>query len=113
MSKLSNLNTVIHDLKSDKVKERQQGLDDLRTVFARNEVVLNFDRKGTGEAWLTIFQALFAAVGNERIAYIKKYKSTTSAAVIARRLSDAAAVVRYMVERRVERMNKAVERSLL
>src|ERR1700722_4646415 len=113
MSNTSNLNSVLHDLKSEKVKERQRGIATLRTVFTDDQLVLNFDKKGTGEAWLAVFQALYATVGLEKTTYTKyTTKSAGSGAAAERRLSDAAATVRWLTERSVQRMNKAVVRSL-
>jgi ataxia telangiectasia mutated family protein len=115
MNKPYNLNAVLHDLKSEKVKERQQGLEALHSVFSRDEVIHSFDKKGTGEAWLTVFQALFTTIGNEKVAYTKKAssKSATSGITAARRLSDAAGEVRWLTERSVQKMNRTVVRCLL
>jgi ataxia telangiectasia mutated family protein len=115
MSKASNLNAVLHDLKSDKVKERQQGIVSLRTVFARDSVVLTLDESGKGQAWLSVFQALYTTVGIEKAASTKKgpsSKATGAGAAAFRRLGDAAATVRWLTERSVQRMNKAVVKSL-
>lgn len=39
----NNLNAVLSNLRSEKVKERQEGLSSLRTTFGRDDVVANFD----------------------------------------------------------------------
>ncbi|CCL98610.1 uncharacterized protein FIBRA_00612 [Fibroporia radiculosa] len=104
----TSLKNVLEHLKSEKVKERQEGLAALRTTFASDSAVLNLDATGDGRAWLAVFQALFTAVGTERAAYIKKGESV----VVMRRLGDAASAVRWLVERSVARMNNKVLKSL-
>ena len=108
MSKASNLNTVLEELKSDKVRDRQQGLASIRTVFSRDSVVLTLDDSGKGKAWLSVFQALYTTVSIEKAAFVKK----GSAAAALRRLTDAAATVRWLAERSVQRMNNAIVKSL-
>lgn len=109
-----NLKTVLQNLKSDKIKERQEGLSSIRTVFAQDKVVNNFhiNRDGVGDprAWLSVFQALFQAVLNEKLAVTKKTTSKSAGSVVtaARRLSDAASAVRWLTERTVHLMNKRV-----
>jgi ataxia telangiectasia mutated family protein len=39
----NNLHTVLSNLKSEKVKERQEGLASLRTTFGRDSLVATFD----------------------------------------------------------------------
>lgn len=109
---MNNLKTVLHQLKSDKVKERQEGISSLRNVFARDSTVLSLDEAGDGRAWLVVFQALFTSVLNEKSALSKKSKNTSSAAA-QRRLSDAAAAVRWLTERAVQRLNRKVVKPLL
>ena len=108
MSKPSTLTSVLHDLKSEKIKERQQGLIALRTVFSNDRIVLTLDDTGKGEAWLSVFQALYATVGMEKVASVKKVAQSAA----LRRLGDASAMVRWLTERSVTRMNKAVVKSL-
>ncbi|KAF9466074.1 hypothetical protein BDZ94DRAFT_1319724 [Collybia nuda] len=114
---MSNLKTVLQNLKSDKIKERQEGLASIRTVFAQDKVVANFhvNREGEGDprAWLPVFQALFQAVLNEKIAATKTTnKSAGSAATAQRRLADAASAVRWLTEKTSELMNKRVVKAL-
>jgi ataxia telangiectasia mutated family protein len=113
---MSTLAAVLSQIKSEKIKERQEGLTSLRHLFQRDSAVLNLDETGDGRAWLAVFQALFTAVANEKAAYTKKEASKktagTSAAVL-RRLSEAASVVRWLTERSVQRMNSKVCRALL
>ena len=105
-----NLKSVIAQLKSDKLKERQQGLTSLREVFSRDSVVENLDPDGDGKAWLVVFQALFTAVLNERSTAIKKGASVAAA---ERRLKEAAAAVRWLTERSVTKWATKVAKPLL
>lgn len=115
---MSNLDKVIRLLKSDKIKERQEGLSSLRTVFARDSAVASLDHDGNGKAWLLVFQALFGCVLNEKAALLKTTKSgstikVTPSAAASRRLGDAAATVRWLTERSVHLLNKKVMSSLV
>jgi len=115
---MNNLKTVLQQLKSDRIKERQEGLSSIRTVFAQDKVVANFhiDRNGNGDprAWLSVFQALFHAVLNEKLACTKKTtsKSAGSTATAQRRLAEAASAVRWLTERTAHLMNKRVAKAL-
>jgi serine-protein kinase ATM len=114
---MNNLKTVLHQLKSEKIKDRQEGLSSLRTVFGRDSIVLSLDETGNGSAWLVVFQAVFTCVLNEKAALTKTKKSASSSknssSAALRRLSDAAAAVRWLTERAVHRFNKKVIKSLL
>lgn len=112
---MNNLKTVLHQLKGDKIKERQEGLSSLRAVFARDSTVLALDESGDGRAWLVVFQSLFTCVLNEKSTLTKKSTSSknTSSAAALRRLGDAAATVRWLTERAIHRLNKKVVKPLL
>lgn len=114
---MSNLKTVLENLRSDKIKERQEGLSAVRTVFAQDKVVANFhinlNGKGDPRAWLPVFQALFQTVRTELEAMHRmSSKSASSAANAERRLADAASVVRWLTERTAHLLNKGVVRAL-
>ncbi|EJD07243.1 uncharacterized protein FOMMEDRAFT_100399 [Fomitiporia mediterranea MF3/22] len=104
------LKSVINQLKSDKLKDRQQGLSSLREVFSRNSVVDNLDPDGDGKSWLVVFQALFTAVLNERSAALKKGGSVAAA---ERRLKEAASAVRWLTERSVTHWATKVAKPLV
>jgi|SRR5882762_4426783 ataxia telangiectasia mutated family protein len=115
---MNNLKTVLHQLKSEKIKNRQEGLSSLRTVFGRDSIVQTLDEAGNGSAWLVVFQAIFTCVLNEKSTLTKSKKpasssKNTSSATALRRLSDASATVRWLTERAVHRFNKKVIKSLL
>lgn len=113
---MSTLLDVTHNLKSEKIKERQEGLASIRSVFGRDDVVTNFHmRSKEGNPWLPIFQALFHAIAREKEAFTKKAtttKSAASAATAHRRLADTASVVRWLTERTVHLMNRKVVAAL-
>src|SRR5882762_7574502 len=100
---MNNLKTVLHQLKSEKIKDRQEGLSSLRTVFGHDSIVSSLDESGNGSAWLVVFQAVFTCVLNEKSAITKTKKPSsssknTSSSAALRRLSDAAAAVRWLTE---------------
>ncbi|KAF8163206.1 hypothetical protein B0H34DRAFT_744937 [Crassisporium funariophilum] len=111
---MNTLHKVVSNLKSDKIKERQEGLLAIREVFSREEVISNFhirDGKSEPRVWLSVFQALFAAVLQEKLLVTKS--TTKSSATAVRRLSDAVGVVRWLTERTAHLMNKRVVKALL
>lgn len=112
---MNNLKTLLQQLKSDKIKERQDGISLLRTVFANAKAVQNLDEKGDGRAWLVIFQALFTCVLTEKSSLTTKKSSSKNASSSAalKRLGDAAAAVRWLTERAVQRLNRKVVKPLL
>lgn len=108
---MNNLKTLLAQLKSDKLKERQQGIASLREVFSRDSAVEHLDQNGDGRAWLVVFQAVFTAVVNERSTAVKKTAKTPAATL--RRLEETASAVRWLVERSVARLNRKVVKPLL
>ncbi|KAH9916328.1 uncharacterized protein B0H18DRAFT_884948 [Fomitopsis serialis] len=107
----ATIKNVLDLLRSEKVKDRQEGISSLQTVFAHESTILKVDEKGDGKAWLVIYQALFNAVLKEKDAYAKK--GDASSAVVKRRLGDAASAVRWLIEHSVQRMNSKVVKAVL
>ncbi|KAG6854273.1 hypothetical protein C0991_008967, partial [Blastosporella zonata] len=115
--KQANLNDVLRDLKSSKITERRDALVALKTIFDRLEFVDNFHIvNGAVEprAWLGVFQALFAAVLQEKLGVTKKdaKKSANTSAAAQRRLEDAASTLRWLTERTVHLMSRRVTKPL-
>lgn len=108
-----NLTNALDQLKSNKVKERQEGLQALRTIFQRPHAVELYDEDGDGRTWLITFQALFAAVKEERSTYLKITTKSGSTAAAARRLGDLAATVRWLTEKSAPYLIRKVTKSLL
>jgi serine-protein kinase ATM len=100
---MSNLKTVIDQLSSDKLKERQQGIVALRTAFSRDHAVERLDAENEGKPWLAVFQALFQTVLAEKVLYDRK-----PTAVSERRLKEATSAVRWLTERAMHRLTKRV-----
>ena len=108
---MSNLKTVIDRLRSEKVKERQEGISLLRSAFAREDAVYSIE---DGRGWLVLYQALFTAVKIEKTDTVKKSgKSGTAGTAAQRRLTEAAAAVRWLVERSVHCLSKKALTPLL
>ncbi|KAF8448998.1 hypothetical protein L210DRAFT_3618742 [Boletus edulis BED1] len=105
---MSNLKTVIDRLKSERVKERQEGVALLRSAFAREDAVYSIE---DGRGWLVLYQALFTTVKIEKVDTVKKNGKSGTAA--QRRLMDAAAAVRWLVERSVHCLSKKALTPLL
>ncbi|KAG9313005.1 hypothetical protein JVU11DRAFT_6444 [Chiua virens] len=108
---MSNLKTVIDRLKSEKVKERQEGITLLRSAFAREDAVYSIE---DGRGWLVLFQALFTTVKIEKADVVKKNGRSGAVGTAAhRRLTEAAAAVRWLVERSVHCLSKKALTPLL
>jgi ataxia telangiectasia mutated family protein len=105
----NNLRDVLAQVRSEKIKDRQDGLASLRTWFTPDKAVRNFDTNGDGKPWLVVYQALFTAVALEKKALSGK-KATATA---ERRLSDVASFMRTLTERSAQRLNKKVVKALL
>src|SRR5258708_37934689 len=115
---MTTLASVLQNLKSDKIKVRQDGLSKIREVFSQDKVVANFtksDGKSNALPWLAVFQALFEAVMAEKRALTKPstQRAGVSSSAATRRLSEAASVVRWLTERTVQFMNTKVINALL
>lgn len=108
---MSNLKAVVDRLKSEKAKERQDGIAALRSTFAREDAVYSIE---DGRGWLVLYQALFTTVKIEKLDTLKKSsKAGTAGAAAQRRLVDAAAAVRWLVERSVRCLSKKTLTPLL
>ncbi|KAH9479387.1 Serine/threonine-protein kinase TEL1 [Psilocybe cubensis] len=114
MSNLTALKSIIENLKSDKVKQRQDALVALREAFSQDRVLasLQYNEEGNRlpKHWLAIFQALFSTVQIEKKASTQRTKSGPSTAASLRRLSEAASTVRWLIERTVQFMTKTIAR---
>jgi ataxia telangiectasia mutated family protein len=104
----TNLRDVLAQLRSEKIKERQDGLSSIKAFFAADKVIRNFDAVGDGKAWLVVYQALFTTVALEKKLLTGK-KATSTA---ERRLGDAASFMRSLAERSTQRLNGKVIKAL-
>ena len=101
---------ICESLNSEKIKERQEGLENLKTAFSSDVIVKNFgvteEGKSDTKSWIALFQSLFQCVQQERAAATKK--TTQSVATAEKRLTEAARTVRWLVEKTRHLMNKKV-----
>jgi ataxia telangiectasia mutated family protein len=113
-SAMSTLEEVREQLQSAKLRDRQEAIATIRRIFQRDSVVARHEEDKTkGSGWLTLFQALFAAVKLEKAAYEKTLsKAAGPTAAATKRLGEATSVVRWLTERSVERLSKGARNAL-
>jgi ataxia telangiectasia mutated family protein len=105
------VNTLIDQLKSHGVKERQAAISSLRAALTRDGVVTELDNSPKRLGWLALFQALFTAVLNEKSSATHGSKSAPAA---HKRVAEAASAVRWLTERSVYQLtHKNVIKALL
>ncbi|KAI5453722.1 Serine/threonine-protein kinase tel1, variant 2 [Naganishia albida] len=98
---------------SDKIKERAEGMETLRTIFQSQASVENLSGVTDGAGWLQTFQTLFGVVKMERAASSKKGKTgLQSSSAAETRLSNAMGLVRWLVDRSLVHLNKKVINAL-
>ncbi|KAL0064377.1 Serine/threonine-protein kinase tel1 [Marasmius tenuissimus] len=101
---------ICDSLSSDKIKERQEGLENLKTAFSSDIIINNFGitegGKSDANSWLALFQSLFRCVHLERTAATKN--TTQSVAAAERRLAEAARTVRWLIEKTRRMVNRKV-----
>lgn len=102
---------IVALLESSKVKVRQEGIQVLRDKFKRKDLAADFDQTN-GKMWLYLYQAMFAAVVNEKAACLKKgFDNATQPA--RKRLSDASYALRELVERSIAYINRKALKPLI
>jgi ataxia telangiectasia mutated family protein len=106
MSQIS-LNGTLEQICGEKIKDRQEGLTAIRTAFSTDAAINKFSLKS--DRWSRVFKALFTTVSIEKKAFFGK-KGTAAA---ERRLGDVANIVRWLVERSVNRLDKKTIKALL
>src|SRR5258708_5421111 len=105
------INTLIEQLKSNGVKERQAAISSLRAALTRDGVVADLDNSPKRLGWLALFQALFATVLTEKSLATHGSKSASAA---KKRVAEAASAVRWLTERSVHQLtHKNVVKALL
>ncbi len=105
------INTLIEQLKSNGVKERQAAMSSLRVALSRDGVVAELDNSPKRLGWLALFQALFTAVLSEKSVATHGSKSASAA---KKRVTEAASAVRWLTERSVHQLtHKNVVKALL
>lgn len=122
---------ALSKVSSDKIKERSEGMESLRTIFQSQTSVENLSSVTEGAGWLTTFQTLFGVVKMERNNATRKGKTNgassssgmwkgeisdraklTYVPAAETRLSNAMSLVRWLVERSLIHLNKKVINAL-
>ncbi|WVQ74425.1 hypothetical protein IAR50_004026 [Cryptococcus sp. DSM 104548] len=103
MSVLKSLQEALELYKSDKIKERSQGCDQLRDLLHNRETLLRFaDAAHDGsKAWISFFSCVLKAVHSEKVLADKKESAAQTL-----RLSKAISIVRLVAEQAVHHIGK-------
>jgi len=113
---MRNTLSVLADLKSSKVKTREEALKSIREIFAKDTVVANWHLENGREEqknWLSVFQAIFATVAVEYDDYLKAIRDKKAGDATSRRLGYAAATVRWLTERTIPYISRNVMQSVV
>ncbi|SJX64421.1 related to TEL1-telomere length control protein [Sporisorium reilianum f. sp. reilianum] len=94
-----SLQDALLQIRSDKIKERQQGLEALEHIFSNQDVVDNLDVKRDGKPWIKAFESLFACVLAEKAVCIRKGSFHDAQPIALARLQRAAQTLRSLVEK--------------
>ncbi|WVF65515.1 hypothetical protein IAT40_000243 [Kwoniella sp. CBS 6097] len=105
MNSVNGLQTALRSYQSDKIKERGQGLEQLREIFSNRENINTYQeiaQRDGGAGWVALFQCLFQVVVME-----KRLATKAGARAQAdKRLADAISLVRSMTERTVHLISR-------
>ncbi|KAG9009575.1 Serine/threonine-protein kinase tel1 [Tulasnella sp. 427] len=112
----ANLGEVLELLKSKKVTDRKTGLEQIEQVFSHDQAVEYLEpadegseSKGTGKTWLSVFQAIFNVVVEERRAYLSSKRTTAQ----ENKLESAARKVRWLTKRALRKINRRLLKALI
>ncbi|GAC98161.1 potential phosphatidylinositol kinase [Pseudozyma hubeiensis SY62] len=108
-----SLQEALEQIRSDKIKDRQSGLEALEHIFSDSNNVVNLDPKQDGKAWLKVFQALFACVLAEKAACIRKGSFLDAQPVSLARLQRAAQMLRSLVDKAAPLLTRKVVKALI
>jgi ataxia telangiectasia mutated family protein len=87
-SSIPGLSTAIRSYTSEKLKERSQGLEQIRDIFDSRDNVSRFQEtasKEGGAGWVAFFQCLFQVVVMEKKAVLKKAASAQGTSLMCPR----------------------------
>ncbi|CAO1627123.1 unnamed protein product [Jaminaea pallidilutea] len=102
---------AISSLQSDRQTDRAAGLEAYRDLFT-SERILN-DLRGDDATWLTVYQALSAAVLVEKQACTRKGDPSSAPAAAVNRLAANAQTLRWLVETTVHFVERKTLKSLV
>ncbi|EST09037.1 PIK-related kinase, FATC [Kalmanozyma brasiliensis GHG001] len=108
-----SLKEVLEQVRSDKIKDRQQGIEALEHIFADSEHVLRIDSEQDGKPWLKIFQAVFACVLADKAACIKKGSLADAQPIALSRLQRSAQLLRSLVDKAAPLLTRKVVKALV
>ncbi|KAI9879869.1 MAG: Serine/threonine-protein kinase tel1 [Pleopsidium flavum] len=106
-----NINEAIEGVRSDKIKERIEGLADLKHILTQNRRSSQIEVL-TDKGYHKIFEALFRLATNEKSVYVKAPRATTKSQS-GSRLSSCAAVLRIAVEVGVRKLKPRTVKALV
>ncbi|KAJ9474748.1 Serine/threonine-protein kinase TEL1 [Pseudozyma hubeiensis] len=108
-----SLQEALEQIRSDKIKDRQSGLEALEHIFSDSNNVVDLDPKQDGKPWLKVFQALFACVLAEKAACIRKGSFLDAQPVALARLQRAAQMLRSLVDKAAPLLTRKVVKALI
>ncbi|GAK67934.1 ataxia telangiectasia mutated [Moesziomyces antarcticus] len=108
-----SLQEALEQIRSDKVKDRQQGLEAIDHIFADAENARNLDPKRDGRAWLKTFQSLFVCVLAEKTACIRKGSFVDAQPTALARLQRSAQTLRSLVDKSASLLTRKVVKALV
>ncbi|CED84602.1 ataxia telangiectasia mutated [Phaffia rhodozyma] len=110
----TKLENVLSDLRSEKIKTREQGVSSLRELLldARQRYDLLEAGQGQQAIFSSLFKAIFFCVGEEKKACVKKGAVESAPPVSLRRLTDIAFLLRQLVQFSSPHLAKKTVRSV-
>ncbi|KAG9042083.1 Serine/threonine-protein kinase tel1, partial [Tulasnella sp. UAMH 9824] len=112
----ANLRDVLELLQSKKVTDRKMGLEQIELVFSHDQAVEYLEpadegseSKANGKMWLSVFQAMFNVVVEERRAYLVNKKTTAQ----ENKLEGAARKLRWLTKRALRKINRRLLKALI
>ncbi|TKY89101.1 hypothetical protein EX895_001632 [Sporisorium graminicola] len=102
-----DLQEALAQIRSDKIKDRQQGLEALEHIFSGPRIDQN------AKAWFETFQALFACVLAEKAACIRKGSFLDAQPIALARMQRAAQMLRSLVDKAAPCLTRKVIKALL
>ncbi|PWZ01140.1 hypothetical protein BCV70DRAFT_90358 [Testicularia cyperi] len=108
-----SLQEALEQVRSEKIKDRQQGLEALEHIFSDPHNVAELDAKGDGKPWLKTFQSLFLCVLAEKANCLKKGSWKDAQPIALVRLERAAQTLRSLVEKSASLLQRKTVKALV
>ena len=108
-----SLQDTLELLRSDRIKDRAEGISLIEDIFHNPFNVANLDVRADGKPWLKTFQALFTCVLADKAACLRKGSWRDAQPASLARLCDSTQAVRQLVERSVPYLTRRVVRALV